>query len=170
MDVVKVKAELRKGLKENYYIRNREWPYKYVPRRILAEQYIDPMPGKNDLPDYKFFCFDGEPRFCQVISGRETTMSIDFFDKDWNHQLFHEPYDYPFAKSEPERPFNLELMWESARKLAKGMPFSRIDFYDIGKKIYFGEITLFPTSGMGGFDPKKYDIILGNMITLPEKM
>lgn len=167
MDVERVKAELRKGLRENYYLKNREWPYKDVPRRILAEQYIDPVPGIKDLPDYKFFCFEGEPKYCQVISGRETKMCIDFFDHDWVHQPFHEPHDYPFADVEPQKPEHFELMWNAARKLAEGQHFSRIDFYDNGKQFFFGEITFFPTSGMGGFDPNDYDDILGAMIKLP---
>lgn len=169
MEVEKVKAELRKGLRENYYLKNREWPYKDVTRRILAEQFIDPKPGTKDLPDYKFFCFNGVPKFCQVISGRDTKMSIDFFDKDWKHQPFHEPHFYPFAEIEPQRPDNLETMWRLATKLAEGKPFSRIDFYDTGDKVYFGEITFFPTSGLGGFDPQEWDYKFGEWITLPQK-
>lgn len=167
MNVEKVIAELRKGLKENYYLKNREWPYKDVPRRILAEQYIDPRPDTNDLPDYKFFCFDGKPKYCQVISGRAKKMCVDFFDMDWNHQPFHEPHFYPFADKEPKRPENFETMAKAASRLSKGMPFSRIDFYDTGDHVYFGEITFFPTSGMGGFDPEEYDAIMGQMIILP---
>ena len=168
MNVEKVKEELRKGLMENYYIVNREWPYKNVPRRILAEQYIDPDPTANDLPDFKFFCFNGEPKYCQVISGRNEKMCIDFFDKDWNHQLFHEPREYPFADITPKRPEHLEQMWDAARQLAQNKPFSRIDFYDVNGHVYFGEITFFPTTGMGGFDPVEYDSIMGGMIQLPK--
>lgn len=167
MDIDKVKENLRKGLAQNYYMEYREWPYKDVPRRILAEKYIDPMPGKRDLPDYKFFCFDGEPKYCQVITGRETNMCIDFFDQDWNHQPFHEPRNYPFASPTPQKPDNYEMMWNAARKLSEGLPFSRIDFYDVGESVYFGEITFFPTNGMGGFDPDYYDNLIGDMITLP---
>ena len=169
MDVEKVKAGLRKGLRENYFRGNREWPYKNVPRRILAERYIDPDPQTNDLPDYKFFCFCGEPKYCQVISGREGKMCIDFFDKEWNHQPFHEPRNYPFSDNLPQRPVHLEQMWEFARRLATGKPFSRIDFYDVGDNVFFGEITFFPTSGMGGFDPEEFDVKLGEMIVLPSK-
>ena len=167
MDVERVKAGLRQGLKHNYFLFGREWPYKDVPRRILAEQYIDPVPGMKDLPDYKFFCFNGEPKYCQVISGRGTKMCIDFFDYEWRHQPFHEPHNYPFADIEPEKPRNLEKMWQAAARLAEGKPFSRIDFYDVADKVYFGEITFFPTSGMGGFDPDDWDTKFGEWITLP---
>ena len=157
MNVKEVKYRLRKGLKQNYFVGNREWPYKNVPHRVLAEQYIDSSHITKDLPDYKFFCFNGEPKYCQVISNRSTTMCVDFFDKKWNHQPFHEPYDTPFANPTPQRPEHLELMWEASRKLAKGTFFTRIDFYDVNGKIFFGEITFFPTGGMGGFEPKDWD-------------
>lgn len=159
--------KLRKALKQNYYRKWREWPYKNVPRRIIAEKYIGLGPIIMDLPDYKFFCFNGEPKYCQVISGRNTTMCCDFFDKNWNHQPFHEPRLYPFSDYQLEKPSNYEEMWNLAKKLAKGKPFSRIDFYEVRGKIYFGEITFFPTTGMGGFDPEVFDQIFGEMLLLP---
>lgn len=122
---------------------------------------------KPDLADYKFFCFGGEPKYCQVISGRNTTMSCDFFDKDWKHQLFHEPKMYPFSDHQIEKPSKYEEMWRLAQKLSQDKPFSRIDFYEICGKVYFGEITFFPTTGMGGFDPEEYDQKFGDMIKLP---
>lgn len=167
MDIRRVKAELRKGLKENYYCGGREWAYKDVPRKILAESFVEPASGIDDLPDYKFFCFNGEPKYCQVISGRNTKMSIDFFDKDWKHQPFHEPHNYPFASIEPQKPKDYELMWNAAKKLAKDKPFSRIDFYQARDKVLFGEITFFPTSGLGGFSPEEWDYKFGSMIKLP---
>ena len=149
-DIESCKKKLQACLKNDYYAATKEWPYKNVPRRIIAEQYIDPLPETEDLPDYKFFCFNGVPKYCQVISGRGTKMCIDFFDHEWNHQPFHEPCDYPFANKEPLKPQNFNKMWEAAAKLAKDKAFSRIDFYDVGTNVYFGEITFFPTSGMGG--------------------
>ena len=161
--------KLKNSFKQNIYCSLREWPYKNVPRRILAEKYIAPSPPANELPDYKFFCFNGEPRYCQVISGRTSKMCVDFFDRNWIHQPFHEPQNYPHADIEPRKPVNLEIMWKAATKLAAGKPFSRIDFYDLGDRVYFGEITFFPTSGMGGFSPKYFDTIMGRMVTLPRK-
>ncbi len=122
--------------------------------------------SQSDLPDYKFFCFNGEPRYCQVISGRGTKMCIDFFDLEWKHQPFHEPHEFPFADVEPQKPIHFKQMLDLARKLANGNPFSRIDFYDTGEKVLFGDFTLFPTSGMGGFCPKDFDTILGRMINI----
>ena len=161
--------KLRKSLKRNYFKVWREWPYKDVPRQIIAEKYIEPDPDLQDLPDYKFFCFNGEPRYCQVISGRNETMSIDFFDMDWNHQPFHEPKNYPFAEVEPQRPVRFEQMKSAAKMLAQDRSFSRIDFYQVGGVVYFGEITFFPTSGMGGFEPNEYDLVFGRMMILPHK-
>ena len=160
------KLEISMG--EDLYKIQREWPYKNVPHRIMAEKYIEPSPDTKDLPDYKFFCFNGEPKYCQVVSGRSTKMCVDFFDKDWIHQPFHEPQLFPFADIEPARPRRYEIMWDLARKLAQGKVFSRIDFYEVGDAIYFGEITFFPTSGYGGFEPSNFDIILGQMINLPD--
>ena len=161
--------KLNDSLKSDIYKLWREWPYKNVTKRILAEKYIAPNSDTNDLPDYKFFCFNGEPKYCQVISGRDTKMCIDFFDHDWNHQSFHEPKDFSFADKELKKPKHFDQMWQTAAKLSKGKPFSRIDFYDVNDCIYFGEITFFPTSGMGGFDPKEWDYKFGEMLTLPQK-
>lgn len=147
-----------------------EWPYKNVPRRIIAEQYISPTEGM-DLPDYKWYCFDGEPRYCQVIQGRHSHETIDFFDTDWNHQEFIGliPAASP-AASPPMRPKNLEIQISIARKLSEGMPFSRIDLYEVNDKEYFGEITLYPASGFGEFKPEQYNEIMGEMIKLPERI
>lgn len=162
-------AKLKESFKQDIYRKLREWPYKNVPKRIIAEKYIAPRPDLNDLPDYKFFCFNGEPKYCQVISGRETGKRIDFFDRDWNHQPFHEPCHYPFADVEPEKPKYLDKIWQAAAQLAKDKAFSRIDFYEVGDDVLFGEITFFPTSGMGGFSPEEYETIMGRMISLPCK-
>lgn len=145
----------------------KEYQYKDVPKQIIAEKYLQPSQGDNDLPDYKFFCFNGEPKYCQVISGRGTKMCIDFFDYEWKHQPFHEPKSFPFADIEPKKPQCFEQMWEAAAKLAQDKPFVRIDFYAVNGQLFFGEITFFPTSGMGGFEPDEWDYILGEMIHLP---
>lgn len=169
LNIASARKKLNKSLKHNYYWGNREWPYKQVPRRIIAEMYIEPSSETNDLPDYKFFCFNGVPMYCQVITGRNKAMCIDFFDKDWNHQPFHEPYFYPFAKQELIRPSQYELMWSLAQSLAQDKPFSRIDFYQVNDCVFFGEITFYPTSGMGGFNPEKFDLFFGNLIELPHQ-
>ena len=169
MDVEKVKAELRKGLKENYFKKNREWPYKNVERRILAEQFMADDNHK-DLTDYKFFCFHGIPKYCQVIQNRRTKETIDFFDMDWIHQPFiglNE--EVSNAEQIPIRPSRFDEMKRVASLLSEGIPFSRIDLYEINSKVYFGEITFFPASAQGIFRPSKWDYTFGSWIKLPEK-
>ena len=159
---------LRKGLKKNYFYQNREWPYKNVRPRIIAERYLENQ--GNDLKDYKFFCFHGIPRYCQVISNRKEKMSIDFFDENWIHQPFHEPRCFPFSEIEPSRPTNYTLMQNLASRLSQGHAFLRVDLYEIDGNVYFGELTFFPTSGMGGFSPMEWDYKFGKLIHLPEKL
>ncbi len=163
----KVVRRLKKQMRTNIYGTLREWPYRNVKPRIIAEELIESRQTPKDLPDYKFFCFNGKAKYCQVISNRSGVMSIDFFDMEWNHQPFHEPKIYPFAADLPTKPQNFEKMESAANMLAKGKDFVRVDFYDIGEFFYFGEITFYPSTGMGGFDPDDYDLILGKMIELP---
>lgn len=180
LDIPKVKAELRKGLKENYFLHGREWPYKNVPRKILAEKFMvdEEMHTQaisrgeiEDLLDYKFFCFNGEPKYCQVISDRSTDEKIDFYDMDWNRivglvglvglsdHIHNSDKDLPCPSSYKE-------MQAFAKKLSKDIPFSRIDFYEINHQPYFGEITFFPASGFGSFRPDEWNERMGEMIAI----
>lgn len=167
LDRVKVVRYLAKRLKHSGCYHGREWPYKNVPRKIIAEQYmVDDE--THELRDYKFHCFDGEPKFILVCTGRKSKEGLreDFFDTDWNHLDVQRPA-HGNASFTIERPEQLEQMLELSRKLAKNMSFSRIDFYVVNGKIYFGEITLFPTSGYTAFVPEKYDELFGSWIHLP---
>lgn len=167
MNVAKVKAELYKGLGEDYFITNREWPYKNVPRRILAEKFIDPEPGKADLPDYKLFCFDGKVKALFIATDRskgEHAVKFDFFDENFNHLPFTN--GHPNADVMPERPRHFEKMKELAEKLSKGIPHVRVDFYEVGDKIYFGEMTFFHWSGMMPYKPEEWDYKFGEWLTL----
>lgn len=161
--------KLRKSLKRDYYKAGREWPYKNVPRRIIAEKYMEVTPEIKELPDYKWYCFNGEPTYCQVIQNRTSEETIDFFDKNWNLQDFIGLNPSARHATIPlERPANLETQILIARELSKNIPFSRIDLYNINGESWFGEITLYPASGTSGtFSPEKYNELLGNMIQLP---
>lgn len=165
LDISSAKNKLKKSLKSNYYLHGREWPYKDVKPRIIAEQYMVDESG-YELKDYKFFCFHGEPKYCQVISGRDTEMCVDFYDGNWRHQPFHEPAEYPFSQSEIRKPLMYDKMIELAKVLSQDIPFVRIDFYDINGAIYFGEITFFPTSGLGEFSPNEWNYKFGSWINL----
>lgn len=159
---------LKKNMVESDWQIQKEWPYKNVPKRIIAEKYIESVTETRDLLDYKWFCFNGEPKYCQVIQNRTTDESIDFFDINWNHQEFiglnpkAHPATYPVS-----RPKHLDTQIRIARKLSTDIPYSRIDLYEVGEMTYFGEITFYPLSGMGKFFPEKYNEILGQMIILP---
>jgi hypothetical protein len=169
LNIEEATKKLKQAFSQDYYIANgREWPYKNVVKRIFAEQFLVDKDGH--LNDYKFFCFGGEPKYCSVISGREVKkVCIDFFDKDWNHQPFHQPGFYPFAETEIKKPECYDQMWEYARILAADKPFVRIDFYEVDGKVYFGEVTFFPTSGFGPFAPEEWDMTFGSWINLPPK-
>jgi hypothetical protein len=147
----------------------REWAYENnYPRRILIEELIEDGVHK-DIPDYKFFCFNGEPRYCQVIGDRSTCETIDFFDMGWNHMPFCglNPKCGPAAQP-AAKPAAFEVMKQIARDLSKDLPFARIDLYAVDHKTYFGEVTFYPASGYGVFTPDEWDNKLGDLLTLPE--
>lgn len=124
----------------------------------------------RDLTDYKFYCFDGKPEYCQVIRNRRTKENIDFYDMDWKNQHFWGlNINARNGEIPVECPKDLSKMKEICSILSKGLPFSRIDLYVINDKIYFGEITLYPSSGFGGFKPERWNRKLGEMIILPSK-
>lgn len=163
LNLTAAKEKLEASLKHNYYWSGREWPYKNVPPRIIAEQYM-----ADDLRDYKMFCFDGAPRMTLVCSERFTEEGLkeDFYDEAWNHLSIRRP-GHENASFRVERPKQYELMKTLAEKLSEKIPFSRIDFYEIDEKVYFGEITFYPASGFEGFTPDEWDLKLGNWIKLP---
>lgn len=168
LDIEKTKAKLSKGLKTDYYHQYREWPYKNVPRRLICEEYMVDESG-YELKDYKFFCFDGEPKALFVASdrgakGEET--KFDFFDMDFHHLPVRN--GYPNARHPIAKPAGFEEMVEIARKLSAGIPHVRIDLYNVNGKIYFGEMTFFHWSGMTPFDPEIWDYKFGEWMELPK--
>lgn len=163
------KRKIEHSLKQNYYYRGREWPYKDVKARIIAEQYMEDT-ETAELRDYKFFCFDGEVKALFIASdrykeGEET--KFDFFDAEFNHLPFCQ--GHPNADIPPKKPVCYDEMIELAKKLSEGVPQVRIDFYEVDGRVYFGEFTLFHYSGMMPFVPESWDRIFGDWITLPEK-
>lgn len=160
----KVKANLRKGLRQDYYITAREWPYKNVKRKVLAEQYMVDESGL-ELKDYKIFCFNGEPKYIQVDFGRFTKHERNLYDVAWKYMGFASLYPTN-ENHEIPKPICLGEMLEIARTLSKGTPFMRVDLYVIGKDIYFGEMTLHHGSGFEPFSPFEWDKKLGDLINL----
>lgn len=118
------------------------------------------------MRDYKFYCFNGKPKYCQVISDRNVNETIDYFDMDWNMQPFTGlTENVKNSVLPPNKPGNFEDMKLIAEKLALENPFSRVDLYSMNNKVYFGEITLYPYSGMGSFRPVEWNRKIGEMIT-----
>ncbi len=165
LDTKKTAKKLISNLKKDYYRIAREWPYKNVKPRIIIEEYMEEE-NKQDLKDYKFFCFNGEPKFVLVCSERfsSSNMKKTFFDENWNvmdvkeggHQI-----DVTI-----KRPVNFDKMKEIAKKLSKDMPFLRVDLYEINGKIYFGEMTFYPNAGFEKFEPEEFNRKLGDLINI----
>lgn len=165
-DLANAKKILSQKLRHSYYLHGREYPYKDVPRRILAEMYMEDESG-YELRDYKFLCYNGICRNLYVCTDRsKNEPHFDYFDCKWNHLPFE--CHGTNAKICPCRPKNLNEMIHVAERIAKAIksPFVRIDLYNVNEKIYFGEITFFSFNGMEPFKPRKWDYIFGDMIRL----
>ena len=163
LDLKKAKEKIEKSLANNYYLWTREWSYKGVKPRIIAEKYMEDQ-ETGELRDYKFFCFNGEPRMMFIATNRPVDTRFDFFDMDFNHLPFAQ--GHPWADGPLSKPVNFEQMRELARKLAKGLQQVRVDFYDINGQIYFGELTFFHFSGNCPFQPVEWDERIGSWWTL----
>ena len=164
LDVPKVRGKLKKSLESDIYTLFREWPYKDVPRKIIAEEYVESEDG--DLRDYKFFCFNGEPRFLKVDFGRFVEHHANYYDMEWNLMPFEETDVRRVAEHREIQPGNFKKMVEFARKLSQGHKLLRVDLYNVNGKIYFGELTFYPASGLGTFTPSEWDRKLGAMMSL----
>lgn len=165
IDHAVLKREVEKWLAFNYYWTHREWPYKNVPPKMVAEKYMVDA-GSNDLKDYKFFCFDGEPKLMYVASERAQETRFDFYDLDFNHLPVVQQGTRNSQKT-IAKPQNFEKMIELARVLAAGIPHVRVDFYEIEGHVYFGEMTFYHMAGNEPFDPPTFDEKLGALIQLP---
>lgn len=160
---------LNASMKIDIYRYLKEWPYKNVPPRVIAENYVEPTIGE-DLPDYKFFCFDGEVKALFVATERQNAgddVKFDFFDADFNLLPFRQGHDH--AKVTPSKPQSFEEMKIIASKLSKGIPHVRVDLYESNGHPLFGELTFFHFGAFMPFEPEEWDYILGSWIKLPNK-
>lgn len=172
----KVIAGLNAGLAQDYYQFGREWPYKNVKRKIIAEKYlVDSNVTKHSkldslgLIDYKFYCFNGEPKFlytgyANIVDGKKNDY-LSFRNIDWSIAEFGRD-DHDQIPFEFDKPVNFEEMIDIARVLAEGIPFVRVDLYCIDGHIFFSEFTLYPGSGYGIFQPEKFERLFGSWINL----
>jgi hypothetical protein len=159
------KKIMRSWMKQNLYYFGREWVYKDIKPRIICEKYLED--GSGELRDYKFFCFNGEPKLIQVDIGRFSNHRRNIYDIKWNLQPFKINYDN--SAYAVEKPMNLEAMVRIAKDLSYEFPHVRVDFYEVKGKLYFGELTFFHESGTGKFQPEEYDYLIGEWLNLPQK-
>ena len=162
----RVQKKLSNSLRVNYYYVGREWPYKNVKPCIFAEKYMIDDDGV-ELRDYKFFCFNGEPKYLFIATDRMNKTEetkFDFFDMDFNHLPFTN--GHPNATIQPTKPRHFEEMKKLASILSKGIPHVRVDFYETNNCVYFGEMTFYHWGGMGIFDPDKWDFTFGSWIDI----
>lgn len=160
-----VKKELKKGFKQQYFWVGREWPYKNVVPRVIVEEFVKDGDNEN-LPVYKFFCFNGKPKIIQTIQNdKQPNESIDYFDTEWNLLDFRQ--NYPNSERPFVKPKKLKEMLRIAATLSQGYSFIRVDLYIVNDAIKFSEFTFYSDCGFAKFEPEKWDYILGSWIELP---
>nr|WP_296455933.1 ATP-grasp fold amidoligase family protein [uncultured Acetatifactor sp.] len=166
LDIEAARKKINKCLQTNYYQFGREWPYKYVKPRIIAEKYMEES-GTVGLKDYKIHNFNGIPKIILVCTGRFSEMGLceNFYNVEWKMLDLKRPNHLNMENKIPI-PKKINKMLEYAKLLSKDYPFVRTDFYCIDDKIYFGELTFYPASGFEKFEPEKWDNILGEWIDL----
>lgn len=165
IDEERVKSNLEIGLSEDYWVKTKEWVYEGIKKKILCEAFLGDNNGLG-INDYKFYCFDGEPKYFLVSSNRMKGVRFDYFD------LNKKPL--PFSQGGERGNINIDdldisEMIDVSKKLSNGFPHVRVDLYFLEGKVYFGEMTFFDSSGFEPFKPRKWDYINGNYLNLPKK-
>lgn len=165
-DYSNAKKKLEKSLKNNFYSIYREWPYKDVKPRIIAEKYMKDE-KTQELRDYKFFCFDGKVKALFIASDRQNKdeeTKFDFFDENYNHLPFVN--GHPNADVIPDKPNCFEEMKDLAHKLSDGFSHVRVDLYEVDGSVYFGEMTFYHWSGFVPFIPSQWDDVFGEWLSI----
>lgn len=168
------KKKLTQRMEHNFFYLSREWPYKNVKPRIIAEKYIVPENGASALIDYKLMCFNGTVKCLYVYTNRygeagkhpKDGLCETAYDTKWNRIPFE--WYYPEESKAIPKPIHLDKMILFAEKLASNIPFVRVDFYENNGKLYFGEMTFFPGGGTENFASNSTDYELGSWIELPD--
>lgn len=166
LNMKQTKKKINKSLKRNFYYSGREWPYKNIKPRIIAEQYMVDESG-DQLKDYKFFCFNGEPKLLFVAKDRPTNTKFNYYDMKFEKLPFKQHYEN--FEDDLILPEGFGKMVELSRKLSKNISHVRVDFYNINGRIYFGELTFYHFSGFQKFEPEEWDKKLGDMLELPKE-
>lgn len=164
LDLKKAKRKIEHCLNRNYFLNYREWPYKDIKPRIIAEEYKVDESG-FELKDYKIFCFNGEPKALFIATDRGTDTKFDFYDTEFNHLPFTN--GHPNSEKNIIKPTNFEEMLRVAKILSENIPEVRVDLYNVNGKILFGEMTLFHWSGLVPYEPEEWDYKFGSWVELP---
>lgn len=160
-DFSATKQKIERNLNRNYFYLKREWVYKDIKPRIIVDKFLDDHTG-NELRDYKFWCFNGNPTYMYcTIKGKN--IFENFYDMDF--RVVEIDHGFPRHKPEFEKPLNFELMKSLARKLSEGIPFVRVDFFEVEGRVYFGEFTFYDWAGLRSFEGN-WDEQLGKLISL----
>ena len=167
LNIKKAKEKLRNWMKpeSNHYYSFFEWGYKNIKPKIIAEKYIEQMDG--NLLDYKFFCFNGQPMYCQIDVDRFTNHTRCFYDMNYKKQDF--TILYPLYQKEISKSKKFSEMVETAKILSDGFVNVRVDFFAIDNNIYVGEMTFFPGAGNEKFNPVEWDKKFGDLLILPKE-
>lgn len=169
LDKADARKKLEMGLTDRMYRKTREWPYKNIVPKILAEQLLedDSEMNADGMADYKFTCFNGTADNVMVCVDRQSgNTKYYFFDKNWNVL----PYDIS-GKELPAtfklpKPACIDEMFEIAGKLSEGIPFLRVDLYCVNDRPYFGETTFYPASGLDEVLLPETEVLFGSKIDL----
>lgn len=169
LDIEKAKKKINKSLSNNYYWSGREWPYKHVQPRIIAEKYMVDKSG-CELKDYKILCFDGKPDNIMICTGRNSAEGVKyyFFSPNWEFLRYNygdESLPENFTIAAPD---NLKEMLNIARTLSQGTKLSRVDLYEADERVWFGEITLYPDSGFDTDILPSTDLLFGKKLDVSE--
>jgi hypothetical protein len=167
IDLNKIRHELALWMKRDNYAVGREWSYKGIKPRIIIEEYLEDHDNNFDgINDYKFICFNGEPKYVVLDVDRHVNHKRNIYDIDWN--FIDVSTDHPNFGDIVDKPKGLEEMIEIAKVIAKDFPCVRVDLYWVNSRVYFGELTFYPWTGYVQFDPDKFDFILGEKFVLPK--
>ena len=164
LDISAARKKIEGSLRYDYFWHGREWPYKNVPHRILAEKYMEDQ-ETQELRDYKIYTFEGKAMICMINQNRGIDTRADYFDREF-HRL-DLTWGYKRADVSPKKPRNFERMFELAEVLCQGTHELRVDFYEVDGHIYFGELTFFDGSGFDRIEPNEWNIKLGSWVNLP---
>ena len=158
--------KLNRSMKQDIYATLREWPYKDIPHRVIAEQLLDKDSQYDDIPDYKFYCFNGIPKVVLIATNRFTDHNFNYYDMEFN-KLNITSSAGRNAATEFIKPSRFEEMKEIALKLSQGFAHIRVDLYYSNNKIYFGELTFYDSSGFDNLSSDSVDLEWGSWIKLP---